>query len=423
MGKFKRLLQQKSIYILLLLSIHWNDSNSQCTFIWGKQFGSDKDEYVLNHVTDKNGNIYVSGKTTGAMDGQNFGKNDGFITKIDSSGNSVWTRQFGTGGEEDILWSAIDDPGNVYITGSTRGILSNKNYGKEDVFVIKYDPTGQVKWTRQFGTDSIDKGNSIYVDKKGFIYITGETSGKLGQSSFGKTDGFIMKLDPDGNSLFTVQTGTSADDYFTAVSGDGRSKIYISGSTWGALDGKNKGAIDAFVGSFNEKGELIKFTQFGTDGFDMGLQLIPDDEMNIYIGGSTSGNLGGNQTGNGDCFLTKINSKGNIEWTSQFGTKDHDGIRGIDFNKNISDNILISGILNLPPGKAFIRMYKKDGSLLWENTFIGGGSGSASGKNISLDNRGNIYHLGLTLTNLFSSSIGGSDVYLVKLGLEGKFKK
>jgi hypothetical protein len=357
------------------------------------------------------------------MDGQNFGKNDGFITKIDSSGNSVWTRQFGTGGEEDILWSAIDDPGNVYITGSTTGILSNKNYGKEDVFVIKYDPTGQVKWTRQFGTDSIDKGNSIYIDKKGFIYITGETSGRMGQSSFGKSDGFIMKLDPDGNSLFTVQTGTAADDYFTAVSGDGISKIYICGSTWGALDGKNKGAIDAFVGSFNEKGELIKFTQLGTDGFDMGLQLIPDDELNIYIGGSTSGNLGGNQTGNGDCFLTKINSKGNIEWTSQFGTKDHDGIRGIDFNKIISDNILISGILNLPPGKAFIRMYKKDGSLLWENTFIGGGSGSASGKNISLDNRGNIYHLGLTLTNLFSSSIGGSDVYLVKLGLEGKYKK
>jgi hypothetical protein len=399
-----------------------NHVNSQTSLIMGKQFGSKADEYCLNHVADQQGNIYIPGKTTGNMDGQNAGMNDGFITKMDSLGNIIWTRQFGTEADEDILWSAIDNKGCVYITGSTQGAMNGQHFGKEDIFVVKYNPDGNMEWARQFGTDSTDIGQGIYADKKGFVYITGMTMGRLGQACQGKGDAFLMKLSEAGEEIFTVQFGTSADDYGISVTGDGNATLYVCGSTWGDLGGRNKGFIDAYVGTFTDAGKPVKFMQFGTDGFDMALQLTVDDEKNIYVGGSTSGNLGGVQLGEGDAFLLKINAAGDIEWRRQFGTANHDGVRGICFNKNISDNILISGLCNLAPAYAFIRMYKKDGSLLWERSFTGRGThGDTSGKDISMDDHGNIYHLGLTGANLFGSLVGGHDVFLVKLKLDRCF--
>ncbi len=85
---------------------------------------------------------------------------------------------------------------------------------------------------------------------------------------------------------------------------------------------------------------------------------------------------------------------------------------------------MVSGILNLPPAQGFIRMHNNDGALLWERNFIAkGGSLATSGKDVGYDNKGNFYHMGLTGANLFGALIGGSDIYLVKLGLDISFLK
>jgi hypothetical protein len=401
---------------VLILTISSENIKSQNTTNWGKQFGSEMEEYVMNHLIDPYGNVFIAGKTTGSMFGKNLGKNDGFLTKIDNMGNIVWTRQFGTSGEEDIQWSALDNNGNIYITGSTTGLLNEKYYGKEDIFVIKYTPGGEIEWTRQFGTDSLDIAKGICTDKKGFIYLTGVTTGKLAQSAFGKTDFFLMKLDSKGNIILASQYGTQENDLGYAINGGNDSDVFICGTTWGDLKGKNKGFIDGFTGHFSDNLNLIQYTQFGTDGFDIAMILNIDEENNIYVGGSTSGTFGAQQIGEGDAYLLKINDKGDILWNRQFGTPLNDGIRGIDINPKFPDNILISGIMNLPPGQGFIRMYKKDGELSWEKNFTSvGKNGGTSGKTVLSDVKGNIYHVGLTGADMFGTSYGDKDIYIIKL--------
>jgi hypothetical protein len=409
---------KKTILAILVLSMVTTHINSQTNFKWGKLFGSQKDEYVLNHLNDLNGNIYVAGKTTGVIGTGNYGKNDGFLTKIDSSGNILWARQFGTTQEEDVQWCAMDNNGGIYLTGSTTGDLGGKNSGKEDVFVVKYNTEGKILWSKQFGTDSSDIARSIFINKNGDIYITGDTRGKLGKSTSGKNDCFIMKLDTDGNKIFTTQFGSDKDDSGYCITGGKGSEIVVCGITWGDLSGKNKGFIDSFTGQFTENGELIKYNQFGSEGFDIAEVVSMDDENNIYVGGSTSGNFGSPQAGEGDCFLLKLNEKGEILWNNQFGTSNHDGLRSISFNPSVSDNMLVSGIVNLPPSNAFVRMYSKDGKMLWERIFAG-----SSGKSVSLDNNGNIYHVGLTANNLFGNLIGQHNYYVVKLGLDRQYRK
>ncbi len=409
---------KRTILAILVLCLVTNYTNSQTNFKWGKLFGSQKDEYVLNHLNDLNGNIYVAGKTTGVIESINFGKNDGFLTKIDSSGNILWARQFGTPGEEDVQWCAMDNIGGIYLTGSTTGDLGGKNSGKEDIFVVKYDTEGKMLWSKQFGTDSMDIARSIYVNKKGDIYITGDTRGKLGKSVAGSNDFFIIKLDTNGNQIFTKQFGTTKDDSGYCITGGKGSDVLVCGITWGDLSWKNKGFIDSFTGQFTENGELVKYNQFGSNGFDIAEVVRMDDENNIYVGGSTSGNFGASQAGEGDCFLLKLDEKGEIVWNNQFGTSKHDGLRSIFFNPTISDNMLVSGIMNLPPSNAFMRMYSKDGKMLWEKQFMG-----CSGKSVTLDNQGNIYHVGLTANNLFGNLIGQHNYFVVKLGLDKQYRK
>ena len=401
--------------ILVMLTISFN-SQSQTSVIWARQLGTDKEEYVHNHLVDKDGNIYISGNTLGIMNNQNYGKTDGFITKIDSLGNTNWSRQFGSAEDEDIQWSAIDSKGNIYITGFTKGVLNTKNYGKEDIFVIKYSPDGRKDWTKQIGSDSTDQAFNIFIDKKDFIYITGSTSGKLGESIFGSQDAFIMKLDDKGNIIFTHQFGTNDRDGCSSITGDYSGNIYVCGSTFSNLGGVNKGFMDGFIGKFTNSGVLIKITQFGSEGFDMATTILVDNDKSIYVGGTTSGDFSSQQSGEGDCFLSKFSPEGDILWSNQFGTPKHDGVKGLAFNPKSSENILVSGLLNLPPAQAFIRMYKKDGSLVWEkNLLTEGDAKDASGKDISLDNKGNIYQIGLTASGLFGSLIGVTDFYVIKL--------
>lgn len=386
---------------------------------WGKMLGSEKEEYILNHVVDNEGNIYVSGKTTGNIGGDNLGLNDGFIVKLDSGGNKIWSRQFGSGGNEDIQWSAIDNSGNIYMAGSTSGSLAGKNYGKEDIIIVKYTSGGELKWKRQLGTDSTDIAKGICTDYKGYIYVTGVTGGKLGQVSYGKNDCFLLMLDSDGNLMKTVQFGTSEDDLCNSVVPGANEGILVCGTTWGNLSGRNFGLVDGFTGHFTSSLEKLQFHQFGTDGFDIPLVLHADKNNDVFVAGSTSGNFSSVQAGEGDCFILKMNEKGEIIWNKQFGTDKHDGVRGIDINEEASDNIFISGIMNLPPEKAFIRIYSKDGRMISEKTFEAPGfKGGTSGKDIHIDNKGNLTHTGLTGTPLFGPVTGEHDIYVVKMSIK-----
>jgi hypothetical protein len=394
---------------------------SQTNFVYGRQFGSGEEGSAVNPVTDTYGNVYMAGNTNGTIAGHSFGKTDGFISKFDSVGNAIWIKQFGTSEDDRISSITIDSKGNLYIIGNTKGSLNKKNFGNDDIMVIRFDTAGIIKWQKQYGTDSSDIGNSIVADNEGSIYISATTKGLMGKTLYGKKDCILLKLDDKGNTIWTNQFGTIQDDECIGIKGDNASNIYVCGFTWGDLAAKNKGHMDAFIGKFTDRGEQIKIFQFGTEAFDALSNMAIDKDKFIYASGSTGGDLGGKQQGGGDSFLSKINENLEILWTRQFGTNKWDGINGIALNEKISEDIVVSGCQNWPSCQAFVRMYKKDGSLLWTNNYIANGkNGGTCGKSVCIDNKGNIYHTGNTGGTLFKSveNSKGHDMYLIKLSLD-----
>ena len=103
---------------------------------------------------DSSGNIYITGRTSGGdLDGQtNSGRQDIFLIKYNSSGTKLWTKLLGGGHQyanEAALDIKIDSSDNIYLTGMTTGDLdgntnANNNMGsnKNDFFVVKYNSDG-----------------------------------------------------------------------------------------------------------------------------------------------------------------------------------------------------------------------------------------------------------------------------------------
>ncbi len=404
---------KKNILLVLLLFHTIYTVSVQVDFIWGKQFGTDGDERTRNLLIDSLNNVYVFGKTTGKIGNENFGKFDGFVVKIDSAANTIWSIQVGSKEDDDFFNAVIDGLGNIYLTGYIGVDAKNTSIPNMDILVVKINRNGEIIWQKQYGTDSIDFGGNIVVCNNGDIYIVGSTKGVIGKTSQGKTDCFLLHLDKDGNQLNVLQFGTSADEQGYGITLGVDSNIYVCGTTEGSLAGKNAGKSDIFWGIYSKELKQQKMKQFGTEKFDCAVEIKTDNKSNVYIAGSTDWILVPKEKLNGDCFLQKWNDNGGISWTEQFGTNNWDGINGLALIQN--KGIVVSGCMDNPHCKSFCRMYNEDGKLLWNRNFIAQGGRGTCGKAVCANPQGYIFHTGYTGANLFSDLKGIHDVFLIKL--------
>jgi hypothetical protein len=134
---------------------------------------------------------------------------DIFLVNYDASGALLWTRQFGSAGADYACGIAVDGAGNPYITGFTDGSLGGPSAGYLDVYLAKCDPSGNELWFRQIGTALYDRAYGVALDAVGNAYITGSTAGTLGGTSVGGIDLFLAKYGPPPcGSIADIAGGT-----------------------------------------------------------------------------------------------------------------------------------------------------------------------------------------------------------------------
>lgn len=220
--------------------------------VWTRQFGSSGNDQSREVAVDETGVSVVGIATNGtALPGHtSAGLNDAIVGKYSTSGNLLWTRQFGTA-NDDVAYGVAGHAGSVYVAGSVgfSGALPGQTSagGTADAFVRKYDASGNELWTRQFGTAGNDQAFGVAADATG-AYIAGMTDGALaGQATVGLLDIFVRKYDTDGNVLWTRTFGTAGGDKATAVALDA-SDMYVAGDSFGTFPGETRpGLSDTFV--------------------------------------------------------------------------------------------------------------------------------------------------------------------------------
>ncbi|HEU17930.1 MAG TPA: hypothetical protein ENO00_00890, partial [Deltaproteobacteria bacterium] len=225
---------------------------------WVKLLGTAAHDLGRDITVDSADNIYVTGYTEGFLDGEvNTGGYDIFLAKYDTNGNRLWTQLLGTTFRDDGYGVATDSTGNIYITGRTNGNLDGEvNTGGYDIFLVKYDTNGSRLWTRLLGTALAECGYGIVVDSTDNVFVTGSTEGDLdGLPNAGGSDSFLVKYDTNGNRLWTQLLGTAFDDQGRRVAADSTGNIYVTGSTEGDLDGlPNAGGSDSFLVKYDTNG-------------------------------------------------------------------------------------------------------------------------------------------------------------------------
>jgi Beta-propeller repeat len=230
------------------------------------------------------------------------------VRKFDgATGNVVWQSDFDTGGTTNSSGISADQMGSIYVTAYTSGSLLGPNAGSYDALVIKLSEAGQVMWTRQYGSPDIDLAFYAAADAFGNVYSGGRTRGSLGGPSAGAVDFFLAKHDGTGNLLWTRQYGTSGEDTQADMWVDPDGNIYRSIATTGSLAGPYLGGWDVVVAKYDPLGNIQWATQLGTSGDDRPEGGITGDAQgNLYVAVRTSGALGGPNAGSNDDVLIKL---------------------------------------------------------------------------------------------------------------------
>ncbi len=249
---------------------------------------------------------------------------------------------------------------NVNPTG---GIINQ--YSLSDIFVSKYDSSGNIVWTKSFGGDSMDVASGVAIDQADNIIVTGKFNGAtmvigsivltkpIGQVT---SDAFIFKLDPNGNVLWAKNIGGTSLEEGKAVTTDEYDNIYLAGLFWGANVNfgvntfSSAGADDIFITKYSSSGTAIWTKVFGSSTNESVVDICSDKNGHIYftgeyrasnltIGTLLTPNLDSSPTT--EVYVSKMDINGNVMWTKTANCDGSDYVKGVGVDKQ--KNVMITG--------------------------------------------------------------------------------
>jgi len=323
--------------------------NSSGKLEWVKGAGGEGFDEGRCITADSRGNLYVTGffQDEARFDTitlKSQGDRDIFIAKYDGSGKVVWVRQAGGGGIDKGYSVCCDPRDNVLVTGSFRetaafGDRKLTARGFSDIFIAKYDPTGNLILVKQAGGKGFDRGFAVTTDKAGNVYATGyfKDEAQFDQAmltSNGGRDIFISKYTPDGELFWVKNAGGSYWDYGYALAVDNKDRLYVTGfffedAVFENCKLKAVNQNDLFVAAYDGSGKLLWVRQAGGDSYDRGKSIAVDNKGHIYVAGHFKGNItfpGCSLTAHGeyDSFIAKYDDRGNLLWAGHAGGKYYD---------------------------------------------------------------------------------------------------
>ncbi len=331
--------------------------------------GTSSDDAGYGVAADGLGNVYLTGVTYGSLGVPNAGQGDGdsFLAKYNTQGNLQWVHQVGSSKQNVSYGVATDDLGNIFIAGETYGNLDGKNAGSSDAFVSKYDAAGNLIWARQLGSAKIDRAWSVSADGLGNVYIAGSTYGSVepGISNFSGTDGFVAKYDSAGNEAWVRQFSAIKDNFSIPnveafeVSADKLGNVFVTGTTQGNLASPTEGSSDTFLKKFDSSGNAKWALQISPD---FSHALSADGLGNVYLSGyPTYGYLSLPNSGGWDSYVSKFDADGNLLWGESYGTPLSDGVAAAsaDGLGNLYLTGLNYGTVDFPYGPPYFEFVAK----------------------------------------------------------------
>jgi uncharacterized delta-60 repeat protein len=327
-------------------------------------------------AVDDSGNVYVTGFSVGSGTGLDYA-----TIKYNSAGQEQWVARYnGPGNDIDEGFAiAVDTSGNVYVTGESWDPGTKTDYA-----TIKYNSAGQEQWVARYDCSAgIDNAAAIAIDSSGNVYVTGDS----GSGS----DYATIKYNPAGQEQWVARyNGPGNDnDGATAIATDNSGNVYVTGFSVGSGVDYDYATI-----KYNPMGQeqwLARYDGPGKD-WDLAGAIAVDDWGNVYV----TGNSVGTTYPDYDYATIKYNSAGQEQWVARYngsgnGEDDASGL-AIDGSGNVYVTGSSNGANNLPD-YATIK-YNSAGQEQWVARYDGPGNSYDIARAIAVDDLENVYVTG-----------------------------
>jgi gliding motility-associated-like protein len=363
--------------------------------LWATYYGGTFGDEIKGNVTDNLDNVYIAGQsastsniaTAGAHQVSKAGGYDGFVAKLDLSGQRIWGTYYGGNGQDYINDIAIDNTGNLYIAGSTSstgGIATagahqavlNTGTSNEDGFLVKFDNNGIREWGTYYGGTIIDRFFGVAVSAAGNIYASGETNSPLNIATMGthqpgmasaNTETFLVKFSNSGVREWGTYFGGSDFEFIReGIRLDAMENVFLTGrtnsasgiATAGTHQQTFGGNYDAYFAKFNTNGILEWATYFGGTEYEEGFDIVLNPAGEIFAVGWTYSNTGiatagaYNDTYGGLCdgYIAKFSTSGQLLTGTYLSGSNDDYLGSIDITP--AGDLIISGITRGTTGLA-----------------------------------------------------------------------
>lgn len=293
---------------------------------------------------------------------------DIYIIKYNEEGNILWARTISSTSHSVAASVTTDDMGNVYISGSVKGIVNfgninkTKNVGQNEAgFITKFNKNGDEVWTfvlNNNGTNWIIR--DLSVDLYGNVFYTGARYGSvskiLNKTIYGDT--FVSKLNINGklnwyDDIVTGEYSVASDTGGRSIEVDNFGNCILTGIHKGSTNFqgtyiKSTGGLDTFVAKYNSCGSLLWVKNLGGEFRDIVNSISLDEQSDCYITGmyekimffnkNTKNELVLNSDSL-DIFIAKIDGQnGETIWVKGASTPDISGGLNRSYDVEVSKN-------------------------------------------------------------------------------------
>jgi hypothetical protein len=272
----------------------------------------------------------------------NEGGNDFIVAKVDDVGAPQWAMSYGSRDADDIVGGALDQDGNIIVAGEFGGTSNYggddlASAGSYDLFLVKYSGlTGEHLWSVGYGGSSAERPLAMAVDDAGDIYVTGffAGTGNVGgpnMTSAGLDDVFVAKYrGSDGAFVWGSRYGAGANDIGDQIAVDG-TRVIVSGRfrntvNFGGDDLVGVGQDDIFLTAYaTDTGAHVWSKRFG-GALNDSTSDLETRAGSLYVTGFFNGlvSFGGpaySSQGEGDIYIAKYDgATGAHIWSKPFGT-------------------------------------------------------------------------------------------------------
>lgn len=348
------MIQLLTKYKIIFLFVLWAPSASGqvLNLLWEKTFGGDSREWNNTVVPGTAGELFLIGDSQTNINGDKTvplcslqtDHADIWLLKLDSDGNILWQKNYGSGGDErnPRLLLSNDGSGEMIFTCYT---TSNDGCDKSepnrdtipllsaDYWVVKLDDSGNILWERTFGGDNHDDYNVIAWFSNGNLVVAGESNSPVG---YDKTipnytisnDYWALLLDNNGTPLSDHVYGGNGGEFLSSVIPDQNGGFLLAGSTNSDVSGDvsepGQGNYDFWMIKVDDQGNKMWDKRFGGTGPDQCKHAISTPDGGYLLTGFTvspqSGDVSEAPKGLQDYWVVKTDDNGNKQWDRRFGS-------------------------------------------------------------------------------------------------------